>query len=123
MTFNNVLKSIDLILYFSVICSQTLDKIMAEKCTFGCSAKSNCAKWDPIEECDTLMKSIENETDVRKIAQTADRCLHLMSMNDACEFMVKHQYPITFENIVKFKKIATKSYQIRLEIMKQLILQ
>ena len=95
---------------------------MAEKCTFGCSAKSYCAKWDPIEECDTLMKSIENETDVRKIAQTADRCLHLMSMNDACEFMVKHQYPITVENIVKFKMIATKSYQIRLEMMKQLIL-
>ena len=93
---------------------------MGQKCT--CSAKSNCAEWDPLEECDVLIESIQNETDIRKIAETSHRCLKLMSMNDACEFMVKHQYPITFENIIKFKELTMKFYNIRLEIMKQLIL-
>ena len=91
-------------------------------CKFGCSANSNCANWDPVPELNRLIESIEDETDVRKIAKVADQCLHLMSLNDACEFMVKHQYPITPTNILKFKNIADQSYFIRLEIMKKLIL-
>ena len=83
---------------------------MGQKCT--CSAKSNCAEWDPLEECDVLIESIQNETDIRKIAETSHRCLKLMSMNDACEFMVKHQYPITFENIIKFKELTMKFYKV-----------
>ena len=112
--------SFDFLCFFFVICSRSLDKIMGQKCT--CSAKSNCAEWDPLEECDVLIESIQNETDIRKIAETSHRCLKLMSMNDACEFMVKHQYPITFKNIIKFKELTMKFYNIRLEIMKQLIL-
>ena len=91
-------------------------------CKFNCSAKSNCANWDPVAESDRLIKSIEDETDVQKSAQVADKCLHLMSLNDACEFMVKHRYLITPTNILKFKNIADQSYFIRLEIMKKLIL-
>ena len=87
-----------------------------------CIAKSNFANWDPMLEVDNLIKTIKDETDVRKIAETADKCLHLMSLNDACEFMVEHQYPITPTNILKFKNIADQVYFIRLDIMKKLIL-
>ena len=92
-------------------------------CKFGCSADANCAKWNPEAVVDRLLNIIKDETDVRKIAEIADKCLHLMSLNDACEFMTKHQYPINAENILKFKDIADRSYVIRLEIMKNLILE
>ena len=92
-------------------------------CKFGCSADANCANWNPEAEVSRLIKSIEDETDIKKIAETADKCLHLMSLNDACEFMTKHRYPINAGNIVKFKNIADRSYLIRLEIMKNLILE
>ena len=92
-------------------------------CKSNCSASSNCANWDPMLEVNELIKAIEDETDVRKIAETADKCLHLMSLNDACNFMVRHQYPITRTNILKFKNIADQAYFVRLEIMKKLILE
>ena len=88
----------------------------------NCSAKFNFANWDPIVEVDNLIKAIEDETDVRKVAEAADKCLRLMSLIDACGFMVKHQYPITPVNILKFKNIADQAYFIRLDIMKELIL-
>ena len=92
----------------------------SNKC--DCSAKSNFANWDPMVEVDNLIKVIEDETDVKKITETTYKCLHLMSLNDACEFMVKHQYPITPINILKFKNIADQAYFVRLDIMKKLIL-
>ena len=91
-------------------------------CIFGCSANSNCAKWDPKLEVEAVIESIEGETDVRKIAAAADKCLHIMSLNDACEFMVAYQYPITPINILRFKNIADQCYFARLAIMKELIL-
>ena len=92
-------------------------------CKFDCDEKLNCANWNPTAKLDELIQSIENETDVVKIAKVTDECLHLMSLMDACNFMVRHQYPINPRNIDKFKEIAIKSYFIRLEMMKQLILQ
>lgn len=89
---------------------------------FDCSANSNCAKWNPKLEVDAVIESIKDETDVRKIAAAADKCLRIMSLNDACEFMVEHQYPITPINILKFKNIADQCYFARLSIMKELIL-
>ena len=91
-----------------------------DKC--DCSTKFNVANFDPVAEVDKLIKAIEGKTDVKKIAEAADKCLRWMSLVDACEFMVKHQYPITPVNILKFKNIADQAYFIRLDIMKQLIL-
>lgn len=91
-------------------------------CIFGCPANSNCLQWDPKLEVDAVIESIKDETDVRKIAAAASKCLHIMSLNDACEFMVAHQYPITPINILKFKNIADQCYFARLSIMKELIL-
>ena len=88
-----------------------------------CSPDANCANWNPEEEVNRLIKSIENETDLKKIAEAAHKCLHLMSLSDACQYMMRHKYPITVENIMKFKNIADQSYLIRLEIMKNLILE
>ena len=92
-----------------------------------CSADSNqqkcSADWDPQEELNRLLNSIdENETDLKKIAETAHKCLNAMSLNDACEYMIRHQYPITDENIKKFMSVATQSYLIRFQMMKDLVL-
>ena len=92
-----------------------------------CSADSNqqkcSADWDPQEEVNRLLNSIdENETDLKKIAETAHKCLNAMSLNDACEYMIRHQYPITDENIKKFMSVATQSYLIRFQMMKDLVL-
>ena len=82
-----------------------------------------CANWDPQEEVNRLLNSIdENETDLKKIAETAHKCLNAMSLNDACEYMIRHQYPITDENIKKFMSVATQSYLIRFQMMKDLVL-
>ena len=90
-----------------------------DKCNCNCSTKS---KFDALKEIDDLIKSIEHETDVRKIAETTHKCLYLLSLYDACEFMTKYQYPATPINILKFKYIAQQAYFIRLDIMKKLML-
>ena len=94
--------------------------------TLNASSKCDCSaeskKWNPMVEVDELIKALEDETDVRKIAEMTHKCLHLMSLNDACEFMTKNQYPITPANILIFKVIAEKAYFARLDIMKELIL-
>ena len=68
---------------------------------------------------DNLIKSLQNETDMKKITETIHECLHLMSLFDACHFMVKHKYLPTPTNIVKFKIIAQQSY---LNMLKELVL-
>ena len=93
---------------------------MSTKPNTGCECSED---WDPKEEVDRLLNSIdENETDVEKIAATAHKCLNAMSLNDACEYMIKHKYSITDENIKKFMNVATQSYLIRLQMMKDLVL-
>ena len=82
----------------------------------NCSTKS---KFDALKEVSDLIDSIQDETDVKKLAETTHKCLYLMSLYDACTFMVEHQYPITPINIVKFKIIAQQAY---LNMMKELIL-
>ena len=96
-------------------------------CGCECSADSNqqkcSADWDPQEEVNRLLNSIdENETDLKKIADVAHKCLNAMSLNDACEYMIKHKYPITDENVKKFVNVATQSYLIRFQMMKDLVL-
>ena len=88
----------------------------------GCKCKgANC--WNPEEEVNRLIRSIENERDLRKIAEVAHKCLLAMSLSDACDYTMRHKYPITDENIMKFKNITDQAYLIRLEIMKNLILE
>ena len=90
---------------------------MASMC--GCNYDEH---WDPMKEVDRLLNSIdENETDLQKIADVAHKCLNVMSLNDACKYMIEHKYPITDANIKIFMNVATQSYLIRLRIMKDLI--
>ena len=89
-----------------------------DKCYCKCSAKS---KFDALKEIDNLIKSLEDETNVRKIAETTHKCLYLLSLYDACEFMTKYQYPLTPINILKFKNIAQQGYVKRLDIMKKFL--
>ena len=86
-----------------------------DKCDCDCSTKS---KFDALAEVDNLVNSISDETDVKKLAETTHKCLYLMSLFDACEFMVAHQYPTTPLNILKFKIIAQQAY---LNMLKELI--
>ena len=86
------------------------------KCNCDYSTKS---KFDLLKKVDDVIKSIENETDMKKIAEATHECLYLMSLFDACQFMVEHQYPPTSINILKFKVIAQQSY---LNMLKELIL-
>ena len=84
-----------------------------------CEAKN----WDPKKEVDRLLNELdEEETDLKKIAETAHKCLQTMSLNDTCEFMTDHNAPVTNENIDKFLLIAQKAYLIRLKIMSELVL-
>ena len=48
-----------------------------DKCNCNCSTKS---KFDALKEIDDLIKSIEHETDVRKIRETTHKCLYLLSL-------------------------------------------
>ena len=79
------------------------------------SGQSDCdfeaKNWDPKKEVDRLLNELdEEETDLKKIAETAHKCLQAMSLNDACEFMA---VTVTNENIDKFLLIAQKAYLIR----------
>ena len=79
--------------------------------------------WDPKKEVDRLLNELdEEETDLKKIAEIAHKCLQAISLNDACEFMTEHNVPMTNEKIKKFLLIAQKAYLIRLNIMKELVL-
>ena len=97
-------------------------KVKQQTPNTGCNCKGPSC-WNPEEEVNRLIKSIEDETDVKKIAETAHKCLCAMSLSDACNYMMRHQYPITPINILIFQDVADKAYAIRLEIMKNLILE
>ena len=81
------------------------------------------AQWDPKKEVDRLLDELDaEETDLKKIANTAHKCLQTMSLNDAYEFMMEKNAPMTNENIDKFLEVAQKAYLIRLKIMQELVL-
>ena len=81
----------------------------------------NCQKKDMMEEINRLIESIEENSDMVEIARVADKCLNALSLMDASEYMIRHKYPVTDENISIFMKVATEAYFIRLQIMKILI--
>ena len=87
-----------------------------DKCSCDYLTKSQS---DLLKKVDGIIKSIENETDIKKIAKAAHECLYLMSLFDVYEFMDEHQYPPTSTNILKFKAVAQQSY---LNMLKELIL-
>ena len=90
--------------------------------TSTCDCNYDKEHWDPMKEVDRLLNSVdENETDLKKIAEVAHKCVNAMSLNDACEYMIKHKYPITDENIKIFMNVAAQSYLIRLKFMKDFI--
>ena len=43
-------------------------------------------------------------------------------LDDACKYMTQHKLSVTDENIDKFMKIADKYYLMRMEILKELVL-
>ena len=90
-----------------------------------CESDCDCegAKWDPKKEVDRLLNELdEEETNLKKISETAHKYLQAMSLNDACEYLADHNAPVTNENIDKFLLIAQKAYLIKLNIMSELVL-
>ena len=73
----------------------------SESDEFSCGCEG--ANWDPKAEVDRLLgESDEEESNLKKIAQIAHKCLQAMSLNDACEFMTEHRFPMTEENVKNF---------------------
>ena len=88
-----------------------------------CGSHSDEAHWNPKNEVDRLLNELdERENDLKKIAEITHECLQAMSLNDAYEYMMKRNAPMTNENINKFLLIAQKAYLIRVNIMKDLFL-
>ena len=80
-----------------------------------CGCGSDEEQLDLENEVDRLLNELnELKNDVKKMAEIADKC--------ACEYMMEHNAPITNENVKKFLLIARKAYEIRVNIMKDLVL-
>ena len=58
----------------------------------------------------------------KKIVFVMKQCLIVISLDDACKYMTQHKLSVTDENIDKFMKIADKYYLMRMEILKELVL-
>ena len=77
------------------------------------------AEWNASEQIDKVLNSIDpEETDVNVMASAAHKCLKTMALNDAAEYMIEKQFPITEENIKIFMQITQQAYFARLKIMK-----
>ena len=58
----------------------------------------------------------------KKIVFVMKQCLNIISLNDACNYMEEHKISLTEENIAKFIQMADKYYLIRINILKELVL-
>ena len=88
-----------------------------------CGCVGSDGHWDPMKEVDRLINSVDENTDLHKIAEVVGKCLNALSLKDACEYMITQKKPMTDENIKLFMNIAAQCYLIRLELMKKMILE
>ena len=87
-----------------------------------CGCGSDEEHLDLENEVDRLLNElIEQENDLKKMAEITHKCLQAMSLKDACEYMMERNAPMTNENVKKFLLIAQKAYEIRVNIMKDLL--
>ena len=88
-----------------------------------CGCHSDEALLDLDNELDRLLSELnEQENELKKMAEITHKCLQAMSLKDAFEYLEERNAPMTNENVKKFLLIAQKAYDIRLNIMKDLVL-
>ena len=63
----------------------------------------------------------QNEANLTKIADVTHKSIKVMSLSDACEFMMRRELPLTDENIIKFLDVAQEAYLIRLQILEAML--
>ena len=80
--------------------------------------KSENQIWNPTEEVSKLLNSIDNETDLDKMAVVVYKSLKIMSLNDAYEFMTNRNLPVNEQNMNKFLEVFVEAFFERLEIIK-----
>ena len=72
---------------------------------------------------DALLDSLDpKKLTFKKIVFVMKQCLNIICLNDACNYMEKHKISLTEENIAKFIQIADEYYLIRMNILKELVL-
>ena len=87
-----------------------------------CGCGSDEEQLDLENEVHRLLNELnELKNDVKKMAEIAHKCF-AMSLKDACEYMMERNAPIANENVKTFLLIARKAYEIRVNIMKDLVL-
>ena len=87
-----------------------------------CGSGSDEEHLDLENEVDRFLNELnEQENDLKKMAEITHKSLLAMSLKDACEYMMERNAPMTNENVKKFLLIAQKAYEIRVNIMKDLL--
>ena len=79
-------------------------------------------EWNAKDEINKLLNSVNpEETDVHVMAAVTHKCLRTISLNDACEYMIRHKLPVNEENLEKYIEITTKAYFLRLDMLKAVL--
>ena len=87
-----------------------------------CGSGSDEEHLDLENEVDRFLNELnEQENDLKKMAEITHKSLLVMSLKDACEYMMERNAPMTNENVKKFLLIAQKACEIRVNIMKNLL--
>ena len=58
----------------------------------------------------------------KKVVYVIKKCLYVMGLDDACKYMEQHNLTVTDENIEIFMSAADKYYLMRMEILRELVL-
>ena len=81
-----------------------------------------CGFHEEHYEINRLINEIsELENEVKKMVKVIWKCLRASASKDAYEYMKERNAPMTNENLETFLLIAQKAYEIKFNIMKDLL--
>ena len=81
-----------------------------------------CDSHEEHYEINRLINEInELENEVKKMVKIICKCLRASAFKDAYEYMRERNAPMTDENLETFLLIAQKAYEIKFNIMKDVL--
>ena len=81
-----------------------------------------CGSHEEHYEINRLINEInELENEVNKMVKVICKCLRASAFKDAYEYMKERNAPMTNENLETFLLIAQKAYEIKFNVMKDLL--
>ena len=81
-----------------------------------------CDSHEEYYEINRLINEInELENEVKKMVKIICKCLRASAFKDAYEYMKERNAPMTDENLETFLLIAQKAYEIKFNIMKDVL--